>query len=62
MNDQPLTHLHAAPVRLRVENQPGFKMIKWIQAIVPIENIQSVNNGQGGYAEVDEYVGELASI
>ncbi|MGH7593148.1 MAG: molybdopterin-dependent oxidoreductase, partial [Gemmatimonadales bacterium] len=33
MNDQPLSHLHGAPLRLRVENQLGFKMVKWIQAI-----------------------------
>jgi methionine sulfoxide reductase catalytic subunit len=27
MNYQPLTHLHGAPLRLRVENQLGFKMV-----------------------------------
>ena len=31
MNFEPLTHLHGAPLRLRVENQLGFKMVKWIQ-------------------------------
>jgi DMSO/TMAO reductase YedYZ molybdopterin-dependent catalytic subunit len=31
-NHQPLTHLHGEPLRLRVENQLGFKMVKWIQA------------------------------
>ena len=31
MNFEPLTRLHGAPLRLRVENQLGFKMVKWIQ-------------------------------
>jgi DMSO/TMAO reductase YedYZ molybdopterin-dependent catalytic subunit len=29
MNDRPLNHLHGGPLR-RVENQLGFKMVKWI--------------------------------
>ena len=33
MNYQPLKKLHGAPLRLRVENQLGFKMVKWIAAI-----------------------------
>jgi methionine sulfoxide reductase catalytic subunit len=27
MNDKPLGPLHGAPLRLRVENQLGFKMV-----------------------------------
>src|SRR5690606_10265367 len=33
MNGEPLNFLHGAPLRLRCENQLGFKMVKWIQAI-----------------------------
>jgi thiosulfate reductase cytochrome b subunit len=62
MNYQPLRHLHGAPLRLRVENQLGFKMVKWIQAIEFVENLQSINKGEGGYAEDHEYFGELANI
>ena len=62
MNDQPLTHLHGAPLRLRVENQLGFKMVKWIQAIEFVENVRSIHQGEGGYAEDHEYFGELANI
>jgi len=62
MNYLPLTHLHGAPLRLRVENQLGFKMVKWIQAIEFVEDIQSINQGEGGYAEDHEYFGELANI
>ena len=48
--------------RLRVENQLGFKMVKWIQAIEFVEDIRSINKGEGGYAEDHEYFGELANI
>lgn len=62
MNYQPLNHLHGAPLRLRVENQLGFKMVKWIQAIEFVEDVQSVGKGEGGFAEDYEYFGELANI
>jgi sulfoxide reductase catalytic subunit YedY len=62
MNYQPLNNLHGAPLRLRVENQLGFKMVKWIQAIEFVENAKSICQGEGGYAEDNEYFGELANI
>ena len=62
MNYQPLNQLHGAPLRLRVENQLGFKMVKWIQAIEFVENVKSIDQGEGGYAEDHEYFGELANI
>jgi sulfoxide reductase catalytic subunit YedY len=62
MNDQPLHHLHGAPLRLRVENQLGFKMVKWIQAIEFVADVRSVGQGEGGFAEDYEYFGELANI
>lgn len=62
MNFEPLSELHGAPVRLRVENQLGFKMVKWIQAIEFVEDVQSIGKGEGGFAEDYEYFGELANI
>jgi len=62
MNYQPLPRLHGAPLRLRVENQLGFKMVKWIKAIEFVENVHRINQGEGGYAEDHEYFGELANI
>ncbi len=62
MNYEPLRHPHGAPLRLRVENQLGFKMVKWIQAIEFVEDVQSIGNGEGGYAEDREYFGDLANI
>jgi DMSO/TMAO reductase YedYZ molybdopterin-dependent catalytic subunit len=62
MNYEPLRCLHGAPLRLRVENQLGFKMVKWIQAIEFVEGFQSISGGEGGYAEDHEYFGDLANI
>jgi sulfoxide reductase catalytic subunit YedY len=62
MNYRPLNHLHGAPLRLRVENQLGFKMVKWIRAIEFVGSAKSVGRGEGGYAEDKEYFGELANI
>jgi len=61
-NYKPLNHLHGAPLRLRVENQLGFKMVKWIQEIRFVEDISSINIGEGGYNEDHEYFGEEANI
>ena len=33
MNSQPLPEVYGAPLRLRVENQLGYKMVKWIKEI-----------------------------
>ena len=62
MNFEPLGELHGAPLRLRVENQLGFKMVKWIRAIEFVESMHSVGHGEGGYNEDHEYFGELANI
>jgi DMSO/TMAO reductase YedYZ molybdopterin-dependent catalytic subunit len=62
MNSNGLGNLHGAPLRLRVENQLGFKMVKWIRAIQFVESTEHVGKGEGGYNEDEEYFGELANI
>jgi thiosulfate reductase cytochrome b subunit len=62
MNFTPLGALYGAPLRLRVENQLGFKMVKWIRAIEFVKGTQSIGKGEGGFAEDYEYFGELANI
>lgn len=62
MNFRPLAPLHGAPLRLRVENQLGFKMVKWIRAIEFVDDVGRIYKGQGGYNEDNEYFGELANI
>jgi DMSO/TMAO reductase YedYZ molybdopterin-dependent catalytic subunit len=62
MNGAPLPEPHGAPLRLRVENQLGFKMVKWIQSVEFVETVSTVYGGEGGYNEDREYFGELANI
>jgi len=62
MNGRPLAELYGAPLRLRVENKLGFKMVKWIRAIEFVESHKAFGEGEGGYNEDHEYFGELANI
>ena len=57
MNDQPLPVLHGAPLRLRVENQLGFKQVKWIEEIEFVRHFSERGAGQGGYNEDHEFYG-----
>ena len=62
MNGQPLPAVYGAPLRLRVENQLGYKMVKWIERIEFIESEVQVGKGQGGKNEDDEYFDLLPNI
>jgi DMSO/TMAO reductase YedYZ molybdopterin-dependent catalytic subunit/thiosulfate reductase cytochrome b subunit len=62
MNFKPLSEVHGAPLRLRVENQLGFKMVKWITAIEFAENFRHVHKGEGGYNSDHEYFDTMADI
>ncbi|MET0464253.1 MAG: molybdopterin-dependent oxidoreductase [Chitinophagaceae bacterium] len=61
MNYQPLPLLYGAPLRLRVENQLGYKMVKWIRSIEFIESHTTVGKGFGGKNEDDEHFDLLAN-
>jgi DMSO/TMAO reductase YedYZ molybdopterin-dependent catalytic subunit/thiosulfate reductase cytochrome b subunit len=62
MNYQPLTEVYGAPLRLRVENQLGYKMVKWIASITFVESEKVLGKGQGGKNEDDEYFDLLPNI
>ncbi len=62
MNGSTLPVLHGAPLRLRVENELGFKMVKWIQAIEFVHDYADLGSGQGGYNEDHEFYGNRMSI
>ena len=62
MNRVPLAKEYGAPLRLRVENQLGYKMIKWIERIEFIESEKLIGKGQGGSNEDDEYFDLLPNI
>ncbi len=57
MNGAPLSVLHGAPLRLRCENELGFKMVKWIAAIELVHDFAHLGAGQGGYNEDHEFYG-----
>ena len=62
MNGAPLAGVYGAPLRLRVENQLGYKMVKWIERIEFIESVEMVGKGKGGANEDDEYFDLLPNI
>ena len=55
MNGQPLSAVYGAPLRLRVENQLGYKMVKWIERIEFVDSVATLGKGHGGTNEDDEY-------
>jgi DMSO/TMAO reductase YedYZ molybdopterin-dependent catalytic subunit len=62
MNFAPLNEVHGAPLRLRVENQLGFKMVKWVSAIEFVESYHHIHEGEGGYAADHEFFDTMADI
>jgi len=57
MNGEPVSVLHGAPVRLRCENELGFKMVKWVTAIEFVHDFADLGAGHGGYNEDHEFYG-----
>lgn len=62
MNFKPLDVAYGAPLRLRVENQLGFKMVKWIKAIEFARDFKHVYQGEGGYNSDHEFFDTMADI
>ena len=62
MNGKRLPTEHGAPVRLHVETQLGFKMVKWIRAIEVVESYEVIGQGYGGWREDNQYYGTEAGI
>jgi DMSO/TMAO reductase YedYZ molybdopterin-dependent catalytic subunit/thiosulfate reductase cytochrome b subunit len=62
MNGKPLPIEHGAPVRLRIETQLGFKMVKWIRAIELVVDVDAIGQGQGGWREDQQYYASAAGI
>jgi sulfoxide reductase catalytic subunit YedY len=60
MNYEPLPLAHGAPLRLRIENQLGYKMVKWVSSIEFVASHKSLGKGFGGKNEDDEYFDLLA--
>ena len=62
MNDETLPIPHGAPLRLRVETQLGYKMVKYLRSIEFVADYSTIGEGQGGYREDVQYYGKGAEI
>jgi methionine sulfoxide reductase catalytic subunit len=62
MNGSPLPAEYGAPLRLRVENQLGYKMVKWIERIEFVASEKILGEGEGGINEDHEYFDLLPNI
>jgi DMSO/TMAO reductase YedYZ molybdopterin-dependent catalytic subunit/thiosulfate reductase cytochrome b subunit len=62
MNGEPLPIEHGAPLRLRLETQYGFTMVKYIKAIEFVESYRKVGKGRGGWPEDNLHRSREASI
>lgn len=55
MNGTPLPIAHGAPLRLRVEQQLGYKMAKYVMRIQLVRDYRHLGAGHGGYWEDQGY-------
>ena len=62
MNGQPLPIAHGAPLRLRVETQLGFMMVKYIKRIEFIADYRNIGQAQGGWREDYQFYSPEAGI
>ena len=62
MNGKPLPLEHGAPLRLRVETQLGYKMVKYLRSIELVEDYAHIWDGQGGFREDIQFYGRGAEI
>jgi sulfoxide reductase catalytic subunit YedY len=62
MNYGPLGPVYGAPLRLRVENQLGYKMVKWIKSIEFVATERDVGQGYGGIKEDEEYFDLIPNV
>jgi methionine sulfoxide reductase catalytic subunit len=62
MNDALLPPRHGAPLRLRVETQVGYKMVKYLRSIELVAEYRTIGEGQGGSREDTQFFGRGAEI
>jgi DMSO/TMAO reductase YedYZ molybdopterin-dependent catalytic subunit len=55
MNGQPLPVENGAPLRLRIENQLGYKHAKYIRSLEFVASMETIGSGKGGYWEDQGY-------
>jgi len=55
LNDHPLPVENGAPLRLRIENQLGYKHAKYIRSLEFVASFEKIAGGKGGYWEDQGY-------
>ena len=55
LNDRPVPVENGAPLRLRIENQLGYKHAKYIRALEFVASLEKIGQGKGGYWEDQGY-------
>ncbi len=62
MNGRPLPIEHGAPLRVRIETQLGFTMVKWIRSIELVHDYRHIGLGEGGWREDWQHYDPQAGI
>lgn len=62
MNGEPLVAVHGAPLRLHLETQLGFKMVKYLCEIELVDDDRRIGDGMGGWREDVQYYSRYAAI
>jgi DMSO/TMAO reductase YedYZ molybdopterin-dependent catalytic subunit/thiosulfate reductase cytochrome b subunit len=62
MNGAPLPVEHGAPLRVRIETQLGFKMVKWVAGIEFVTDVKDIGMGMGGWREDQQFYANAAGI
>jgi DMSO/TMAO reductase YedYZ molybdopterin-dependent catalytic subunit len=55
LNDRPVPVDNGAPLRLRIENQLGYKHAKYIRSLEFVPSLEKIGQGKGGYWEDQGY-------
>lgn len=55
MNDRTLPIPYGAPLRLRLGNQLGYKMAKYLRGIKLVDSFSQIQGGRGGFYEDNGY-------
>ena len=62
MNGRSLPPAHGAPLRLRLENQLGYNMAKYVRAMELVRDYRDIGAGYGGWRPDQLYYGRIAPI
>jgi DMSO/TMAO reductase YedYZ molybdopterin-dependent catalytic subunit len=62
MDGDPLAIEHGAPLRLRVETQLGFKMVKYLRGIELVADYHRIGEGYGGWREDVQHYSRTVGI